>query len=157
MEFDPNELHEALASLPVDAWSQPSTFSATGVHHGYRRVVLVDHGRRLEEAELFGSVLDALAPIRDAWLSWIEPGGFIKSHRDAGPWFDRWQVPIRAAGRLGGTEARDGVAFRVEHWNPHSVRNDTDHPRIHIVIDRDVPLDREPLPFEVFQTGEANG
>lgn len=155
--FSSAALHEALAVLPADAWSLPSTFTATGVHHGYRRVVLVDHGRLLEAAESFRFVLDRFEPVRDAWLSWIDPGGYIVCHRDGSPWFERWQVPVQAAGTLGGVTAVEGVPFRVEQWLPHSVRNEADHARVHIVIDRDIVIDRGPLPFEVFQTGDPNG
>lgn len=153
-EFDPGHLRDALASVPAGAWSLPSTYASTRVHHGYRRVTLVDAGRRWAEAEPFDLVLQALAPVHGAWLSWIDPGGFIVPHRDAGPWRERWQVPIAAAGRFHhDTDTfapADGVAFAVQHWRPHAVVNDTDRPRIHVVVDRDVWLPLDPLPFAVF-------
>lgn len=156
--FDPLALRSALASVPSAAWSLPSTFAATAVHHGYRRVVLVDSGRWLPEADPFAFVLDVFEPVHAAWLSWIDPGGFIVSHRDAGPWRERWQVPIAAAGSFTMGEAfvpTDGSAFAVRHWEWHSVTNDSDRPRIHLVIDRDVIFDRPAEPFAI--QGDAHG
>lgn len=153
MEFDPEQLHAALAVVPEDAWSLPSTYAGTRVHHGYRRVVLVSAGQPQDHAGHFGFVFDALAPVREAWLSRIEPGGFIAPHRDAGPWRERWQVPICPAGEWHGPDRYTpfaGRAFPVEHWRRHAVLNATDVPRIHIVIDRDVWIDRPTEPFEVY-------
>jgi hypothetical protein len=153
VKFDPAQLHAALDSVPAGAWSLPSSFTETRVHHGYRRVVLVEAGRSRPDAEPWLFVLDQLAPVHAAWLSWIDPGGFIVPHRDAGPWRDRWQVPIQAAGAWHDRETStpvDGRAFRVEHWQPHAVTNRTDHPRIHLVVDRDVVLDEPAAPFAVF-------
>jgi hypothetical protein len=143
-QFDLAALRRALGLVPPSAWSLPSTFAATGVHHGYRRVTLA------HLVEPFAFVLDAFAPVHDAWLSCIDPGGFIVPHRDAGPYRERWQVPIATAGTMTQgdiTAAVDGCPFRVEHWAPHSVDNGSDHPRIHLVIDRDVILDRPAMPF----------
>jgi len=152
MRLDPGLLLTALAGVPPTAWSQPSSYTETGVHHGYRRVVLVSACRRQEHAELFDFVWDVLDPVRDAWLSWIDPGGFVIPHRDPGPWLQRWQVPIAAAGQWRSPDdtftPRPGVAFPVEHWLPHAVVNRGDTPRIHIVADRDVRLNVPPQPFE---------
>lgn len=153
MEFAPEQLQGSLAAVPEEAWSLPSTYAETGVHHGYRRVVLVSAGQPQPHAERFKGVFEAMAPVREAWLSRIEPGGFIAPHRDAGPWRERWQIPINAAGDWCGADIftpTDGCAFRVEHWAPHAVVNPTDRPRIHIVIDRDVWLDRTAEPFAVY-------
>jgi len=149
-EFNPATLRAALAAVPEGAWSLPSTYRETGVHHGNRRVVLVDHGYIKPAAEPFGFVLDEFAPVHTAWLSWLSPGGFIVPHRDAGPWRERWQVPIQASGLFDDHRPADGVAFQVEHWRAHSVWNDGDQPRIHIVIDRNVQLDRPTEPFQLF-------
>jgi hypothetical protein len=153
VRFNPERLHAALAAIPEDAWSLPSSYAETRVHHGYRRVVLVSAGQPWEHAHHFGFVLDRLAPIQEAWLSRIEPQGFIAPHRDAGPWRERWQIPIAAAGEWCGAETfipADGQAFPVEHWARHSVINNTGLPRIHLVLDRDVWLSRAPEPFEVY-------
>ena len=153
MEFDPDRLQAALAAIPEEAWSLPSTYTETRVHHGYRRVALVSAGQLRTFAPHFDFVLEQLAPVRDVWLSWIEPGGFIVPHRDAGPWRERWQIPINAAGDWCGTATftpEDGVAFPVEHWAPHAVVNATDRPRIHLVLDRDIWLERPSEPFEVY-------
>jgi hypothetical protein len=128
------------------------------VHHGYRRIVLVEAGHLRPEAAPWRFVLDELAPAHTAWLSWIEPGGFIVPHRDAGPWRERWQVPIQAAGDFHAGETftpADGGAFRVTHWREHAVTNRTGRPRIHLVVDRDVWLDEPALPFEVFAVPES--
>lgn len=155
-EFDPGRLQTALAGVPSAAWSLPSAYANTGVHHGYRRVVLVSAGHHQPHADLFGFVWDELDPIRDAWLSWIDPGGFIAPHRDPGPWWERWQVPIAASGDWRSLDAsfrpESGVAFPVKHWEPHAVANRGANPRIHIVIDRDVRLALPPLPFETYPT-----
>ena len=104
-------------------------------HHGYRR-----NKQRIEEA--FGWVLDDFAPVANAWLSHIEPGGDIPLHRDASPWLERWQIPIQPAGSfiIDGEEQEQtaGVPFQVAHWLWHRVVNDTDRARIHLVVDRDV-------------------
>ncbi len=150
--FDPADLASRLAR--VGGWSQPSQFAATGVHHGYRQVTLVQAGRLLPAGRLWADVLNAFAPVGKAWLSWIDPGGFILPHRDAGPWLQRWQVPIVAAGSMCQGEwapAQAGVPFRVAHWEPHSVANRGSEPRVHLVLDRDVPDGPEASgPFEVF-------
>ncbi|YCU34449.1 aspartyl beta-hydroxylase [Mycobacteroides abscessus] len=153
MKFDPSRLQTALAGIPTSAWSLASTYTQTRVHHGYRRVGLVSARQMQKHAELFQFVWDALDPIWDAWLSWIEPGGFIIAHRDAGPWRERWQVPISAAGQWRAQETfapKSGEAFPVTHWEPHAVVNRTDAPRIHLVIDRDIHVNRPALPFETF-------
>lgn len=153
MKFDSNQLQTALAGIPETAWSLPSTYTHTRVHHGYRRVGLVSARQPQNHAHLFQLVWDALDPIWDAWLSWIEPGGFIIPHRDAGPWRERWQVPISAAGQWCATKTFtpiSGEAFPVTHWEPHAVVNRTNHPRIHLVIDRDVWVQQNALPFSTF-------
>lgn len=153
MEFDLERLTAALAATPRDAWSLPSAYAETRVHHGYRRVVLVSAGQPKVYASHFDFVLDALTPVHDAWLSWIDPGGFIAPHRDAGPWRERWQVPVCAAGEWVAADTFtpvSGDAFPVEHWARHSVVNRTGQPRIHIVIDRDLWIDKPAEPFEVY-------
>lgn len=151
--YDPAALRAAYAALPAGSWSLPSRFAENNVHHGNRRIVLVQASVRLPEAEPFGFVLDDFAPVHTAWLSWLEPGGFITPHRDAGPWRERWQIPIHAAGLLDEdgvrSQPRDGVPFRVQHHGPHSVWNADPRARIHLVLDRDVWLE---LPSEPFQT-----
>lgn len=151
MRFDTDQLTAALTNIPNSAWSLASTYKDTDVHHGYRRVVLVSAGQLKPYADLFGFVWDAMHPVWDVTLSRLESGGFIAPHRDAAPWRERWQVPIVASGLWRGREPnRAGHAFRVEHWEPHSVTNYGPGPRIHIVIDRDVSIERDPLPFETF-------
>lgn len=142
--FEPAALRDALARVPESAWSLPSSFTATGAHHGYRRVVLA-------ELAPFRFVLDEFDPIHDAWLSSIEPGGYIVAHRDKGPHRERWQVPVSTAGWMEQNGMRsaavDGVPFRVEQWLTHAVGNPTTRPRIHLVIDRAPIANPDPSPF----------
>lgn len=153
LKFDTAQLVRALNEIPDSAWSLASTYRDTGVHHGYRRVVLVSAGHWQTYADLFGFVFDAMSPVRDVTLSRLDdPGGFIAPHRDAGPWFERWQVPLVASGDWHGQDVRAevGVAFPVQHWEPHAVTNRGPGPRIHLVIDRNIAVARDPLPFETF-------
>lgn len=149
MRFDPARLREALAEVPADVWSLPSAYSVTRVHHGYSTAKVC--GSRTEPAGPFGWVVDEFAPVAAAWLARLEPGGFIAPHRDRGPWFERWHVPIWTAGEWGdGHVPEPGVAFQVRHWEPHSVWNPTDRPRTHLIIDRDVQVDRPPAGLETY-------
>lgn len=152
MRFDPARLIDALSEIPEAAWSLASTYRDTGVHHGYRRVVLVSAGQWKQHAHLFGFVWDAMSPVRDVTLSQLEPDGFIAPHRDAAPWFERWQVPIVTSGQWHGPEpqAQPGVPFLVAHWKPHAVTNRGTRPRIHLVIDRGIAIERDPLPYATF-------
>jgi Aspartyl/Asparaginyl beta-hydroxylase len=145
---DLDRLRSALAE--VSGWSEPSRFADTGVHHRYRRISLANGGRLMAAAAPFGWILDDYAPVRAAWLSMLEPGGFIIPHRDGGPYYERWHVPIRAAGWFDDTEPQDGVPFRVEHWTVHSLWNDSDRPRVHLVIDRDIPVPQPSASFTVY-------
>ena len=144
--LEPDRLEASLtAFLAADGLSAPSP--SEEVHRGYRRNrrndILFDH---------FGWVFDGFAPVKLAWLSWIEPGGFIRPHVDAGPHYERWQVPIRPSGSMtvdGDTfTAVAGVPFQVFHWLPHSVTVG-DSPRVHLVIDRDVTVRDNPTGFEM--------
>ena len=147
-QFPAGQLQAALSYVPERAWGQTSTLDQSGTHHGYRTVSLVEPGRWQPHSDLFAFLLHKFAPVYQAWLSWLEPGGYILPHVDAGPYYERWQVPINAAGTLGGSEAVAGVSFRVRHWEPHSVANSSDRPRVHIVIDRALVLDASPVLFQ---------
>lgn len=144
-----DELHAALAEVRRD-WSLPSQYETNGVHHGYQRIVLIQATRWWPTADPFRFALEQYSPIREAFISRLLPGGFIIPHRDAAPWYERWQIPIHAAGRFDDMRPTDGVPFRVTHWQPHFVANDTDRPRVHLVIDRDIELDLPPEPFQTF-------
>lgn len=153
LRFDPTCLVSALHQIPAAAWSLASSYLDTGVHHGYRRVVLVSAGQRRVYSDLFGFVWDAMSPVWDVTLSRLEPGGFIIPHRDAGPWRERWQVPIVTSGEWRGADVvhpEPGVPFLAKHWQPHAVTNRGSIPRIHLVVDRGVPVDRDPLPFTTY-------
>ena len=131
---------EPLLSLPAPA---------NDVHAGYRQVVVVDGGRVV--LPQFAELGEAFAPVRSAWLSWIEPGGYVVEHVDAGPHFERWQIPFTAGGRLvqdgEPVDHEVGVPFRVRHDRWHSVENQSDHPRVSLVIDRDVVVSTTRTPF----------
>jgi hypothetical protein len=137
------ELTDVLASIPSSAWSLPSSFAATGVHHGYRRLDLPGEG-------WFDYVLEQFQPIRTVWGSWIDPGGFIIPHRDAGPYYERWQIPIITSGQFEDYDQEPGHAFKVEHWLPHSVWNTGEGPRVHLVLDRELIANPVRLPFETY-------
>lgn len=112
--------------------------------------MLVNGRRWLDEAEPFGDVLAWFHPIAEAWLSWIDPGGYIVAHRDGGPYRERWQVPLRTSGYWGrGTFHNVGEPFKVVHWEPHSVTNNGNRPRVHLVIDRDLIVNPDPTPFTI--------
>jgi len=119
-------------SAEATVLSEPSPDGA--VHGGYRR-------NKHQHLPCFGWVLEDFAPVKTAWLSYIEPGGYIRKHKDAGPWYERWQVPIRPSGTftIGGVEVDQiaGVPFQVTHWEWHHLQVG-DSPRVHLVIDRDI-------------------
>lgn len=145
--FDPSRLAASLRY--VEDWSLPSHYADTGVHHRYRRALTFKG---------FGWVLDEFAPIVWAQLAEVGPGGFIACHRDAGPYRERWHVPIVAAGVFiqNGDETTPvvGEAFQVRHWEPHSVWNPTVTPRVHLMIDRD--LEAAPTgAFELYPPPDA--
>ncbi len=153
IQLDPGQLLTALAGVPTGAWSRPSSFTETQVHHGYRRVPLVAAGKHQPHSGWFGFVWDAVGPVVDCTLSRLDPGGFIVPHRDAGPWRERWQIPIVTSGEWHADPPITpiaGVPFLARHWEPHAVTNRGDRPRIHLVIDRSVLVDRDPLPFATF-------
>lgn len=110
-------------------------------------------------------MLASFAPVRDAWLSWIEPGGYVVEHIDAGPHYERWQIPFSAAGRMVVDDEpiahEVGVPFRVEHHRWHRVENDSDEPRVSLVVDRDVVVSatRSPLRLtaEPVERGVSHG
>ena len=144
--FQPDLLLAALAAVS-EHWSAP-TAADNEVNPNYRIVSLVAGGRARPPAAAFRFVLQEFAPVYAAWVSCIEPGGLVHPHIDAGPYRERWQVPIQPAGVMNGIEATAGVPFRVEHWKPHSVENTGDRPRIHLVIDRNVVVDANPAPYQ---------
>lgn len=142
--FPQEQLLAALAAVSAH-WSEPT--GPDDANPNYRLVSLVTGGQFWIPSEPFKFVLDAFAPIWTAWVARIEPGGLIHRHIDEGPYRERWQVPIQPAGVMNGVEAVAGVPFRVKQWEPHWVQNPTDQPRIHLVIDRDVIVNRRQTPF----------
>lgn len=144
--FNGESLQRALDGISAGAWTPPSVHTATNGTHGYRVVSLVELGRRRPAADRFGFVLDEFEPVWSAWLSRIEPGGFIVRHIDAGPYHERWHVPISPAGE--GLTGEAGVAFPVRHWEPHAVTNPTQRPRIHIVLDRERIVDNRAVTYQ---------
>lgn len=103
------------------------------------------------DPDVWGWVLDRFKPVHDAHLHRIAPGGFIVPHIDRGPWRERWHVPICTSGSwIGGRQPAAGQPFQIIHWEPHDVWNPADQARVHLVIDRDIPIDRPSAPFRVF-------
>ena len=153
VRFDAEKMVSIIGQVPESAWSTPSAFRDTDVHHGYRRVPLVTAKYHYPVASLFDVVWDAFGPVRDATLSQLLPGGFIVPHRDAGPWLERWQIPIVVSGQWHSVDPPSVVAgfpFMVKHWESHAVTNRGSVPRIHLVVDRDIPVCIESLPFATF-------
>ncbi len=146
--LDPAALSAALNAVE-HLWSLPSRFAETGAHHGYRQVTVAHAGRI--EVPAFAGILAEFAPVHGAWLSMLEPGGYIVEHIDAGPYRERWQVPFTTAGTLcqdGEPVAHEvGVPFRVAQYEWHHVTNDTTAARVSLVIDRAVLLPIPPAPF----------
>jgi hypothetical protein len=147
VRFSPEQLLVALAAVSPH-WSEP-TSDDNEVNPNYRIVSLAAGGKLRPHADAFRFVLTAFAPIYAAWVSRIEPGGVIRPHIDAGPYRERWQVPIQPAGVMNGSEAVAGVPFPVKHWEPHSVENTGGRPRIHLVIDRAVMVDAPSAPYQL--------
>jgi hypothetical protein len=153
LRFDPPQLHEALAALPVGAWSEPSTFETTRAHEGYRQITTVAGGRIQPAGEPFRFVFDAFTPVYTSWLAWIDAGGYVVAHCDPGPCRERWHLPIHAAGWTTGVRGVEGVPFPVCQWEPHWVDNDSDRVRIHLIIDRDVIVQPDRTPFRFVNQG----
>lgn len=101
---------------------------------------------------VFEWLLVDFQPVKAAYLSCLDPGGYIKPHQDRGPHYERWQIPIRPAGwfRVGDDliQQEAGVPFRVEHWQWHEVVNDTDRQRIHLIVDRNIIVQPDQTPLE---------
>ena len=147
--FSAGQLRESLAGLPETAWGPVGKIAQSGTFDGYRVAPLVVGGRSGPQASRFAFILDEFEPVWAAWLSWLEPGGYILSHIDQGPYRERWQVAFQPAGE--GLVGKIGEAFPVKHWEPHKVTNRTDRPRIHLVIDRDLIMDATEVPYQRFE------
>lgn len=119
------------ATLRDLAWSQPSTYSATGVHHGYRTAP----GTIDDLADMVG-----LVGVVKVWFGMLEPGGFIVPHIDASPWYRRWHYPLEPAGYvLQGDTVTESPSdpFEIFHYQPHAVWNPTDKRRVHMLVETD--------------------
>ncbi len=118
-------------------------------HVGYRRLRVVQNGKLLVQE--FAERLEPFDPVRNAWLSWLDPGGWICEHRDAGPHYERWQIPLSRAGQfIQGDHPIDhevDVPFRVRHDLPHQVCNDDDAPRLSLIVDRDIIVQPDSTPL----------
>lgn len=151
--LDPAELSAALNAVD-HLWSLPSQFAETGAHHGYQQITVCLAGR--VEVEAFATLLAPFAPVRSAWLSRLAPGGYIREHIDAGPYFERWQLPF-TTGTYGTFTQQAGVPFPVRHYEWHHVTNDGPGHRVSLVIDRDIPLavPSGPLRFKEHPDGQG--
>jgi hypothetical protein len=134
-----------------DTLSEPSRLVDNGVHDGYRQAIVITGG--VTRRHDWDDLIAPLAPIRECWISWLEPGGYILEHHDAGPYWERWQIPLTEAGQLiqdGEPVAHEvGVPFQVYQDRWHSVRNASDTSRVSLVIDRDIPSGAPSAPFRV--------
>lgn len=131
-------------------WSAASDIADNGAHHGYRQVTLYANGQPTAYAAQFAELLAPYQPVWDAWISWIEPGGYIRRHVDAGPHRERWQIPLVPAGTMNG-HPTGADPFPLAHWEPHDVTNPDPHPRVHIVLDRDVIVRAEASRFRILE------
>lgn len=150
MLIPPDDLAVVL-DIAGPLWSNPSTIEQNGVHHGYRQVTLVANGA--VHMNGLGWLLEPWQPVWDAWLSWLEPGGYVRRHIDAGPYRERIQLPITHAGLLNGKRHTLGEPFRVHQHEWHDVTNPDPEPRVVVVIDRGDPL---PIPTGPFRLYEEN-
>ncbi len=141
----------ALDAVPATAWGQPQSDNEP-TNPGYRLASLITAGRPKPVVVLFRTVLAEFTPIWSAWLAEVPAHGRIGAHIDQGPYRERWHVPIRPAGTFNGRPCKAGVPFPVRHWQPHQVDNPTGQTRIHLVIDRDIPVD---VPAGLFQRIEV--
>jgi hypothetical protein len=148
--LDPADIPAVLATVD-DLWSLPSRFAETGAHQGYSQITVALAGRI--ELPQFAPWLASFAPVRRAWLSRLDPGGYIVEHIDAGPHHERWQIPLTEHGALsaGGVPAPVvvGVPYRVRHDWWHSVANDSTGARVALVIDRDVMVQPSASPLRL--------
>lgn len=121
-----------MTTRTLPAWSKPSTFEATQVHHGYRTAP----GFQEDVYEQM-FIAGVEGEIKTVWWAMLEPGGYIIPHIDASPWFTRWHFPIEPAGYLweNGDLSEPTEPFTVTHWEPHAVWNPTDRQRIHLIVD----------------------
>jgi len=145
--FPPDRLASALEQLSPRAWAKPVT-DGDDVNPGYQFAQLIVGGHVRDAAALFAFVLIEFQPVFTAWIAKVPPHGFIAPHIDAGPYRERWHVPIHPSGTFDGCGVDAGVSFLVRHWEPHRVDNPTDRPRIHIVIDRAEMVDVPTAPFQ---------
>jgi hypothetical protein len=123
-------------------YSAPSTYRGTNVHHGYATA-------KADPLELLDVYPEILAPegrwITKTWFGKLDPGGFIIPHIDQGPWTERWHYPIESAGwtwqQSTGYVQAPTEPFPIRHWEPHAVWNDTDRPRVHLLVEYDNSID----------------
>lgn len=94
---------------------------------------------------LLGREIAYLFPNRGVWqiiLNALLPGGELKPHIDGPPYRERWHLVLKSKGaefyqeQAGWFAPLQGRWFGpVSYWVPHAVRNNTEHERIHIVVD----------------------
>jgi hypothetical protein len=143
----PAALLAALGAVPELAWGQPQP-DTEPTNPGYRTSPLMVAGRYTHNAPPFRSVLVGFAPVWAAWLAEVPAGGRINPHIDQGPYYERWHVPITPGSTFNGQPVQPGVPFPVRHWETHWVENLTGRPRVHLVIDRDIPVGVPSAPFQ---------
>lgn len=143
-------LPAAVENLATErGWSAPSNIADNGAHHLYERV----HCKPTDD--LWQRLADLFGPLHTVWVSRIDAGGYVVTHRDAGPYRQRWQIPIQR----GGETVIDALPvdtielspFKVTHWRPHSIMVPDGEPaRIHVVFDTTEIVNPERLPFKTW-------
>jgi hypothetical protein len=135
------------SSKLVRMWPTLSRIEESGVTHGYQSVALWLNGTGYtDDGEHFKWLLEGFQPLRDARITRLVPGGYIKTHIDNGPYYERWQIPIHVQGVFWEdnevVEQIPGIPWTVHHHLAHSVNvpENEERARLVILIDRQIPL-----------------
>jgi hypothetical protein len=111
-------------------WGEPTDFATHAV----------SHRRYTTPASPLIALPEVEGPYRAVFWAKIGPGGFIMPHIDAGPFYERWHIPVQPAGMFweDGRYMNPISPFIVHHWLPHAVWNPTSVARVHLIVDRDI-------------------
>ena len=124
-------------------WGRPTQYGQHGISH-LRSVTSTLHPEEVP------GLLSIEGPYQRIFWARLGPGGFIVPHIDTGPFWERWHIPIQPAGWFWENgkyfEPEEDVPFRVHHWLPHAVYNNTLRTRIHLIVDRAIKPPEAPKP-----------
>jgi hypothetical protein len=111
-------------------WGEPTDFASH----------LASHRRYTTQASPTLALPEIDGPYKAVFWAKLGAGGFIVPHIDAGPYYERWHIPVQPAGMFWelDTYFQPTEPFQVRHWLPHAVWNPTDTDRIHLIVDRDI-------------------